>query len=385
MELILFALVASVIFLAIVFEIEPAGVSRVCTFALAVALFGACGLGFGAFMLGVMTLVVCPIAARLDPERPHVCTWAAGVALVVTWLFALGAVAIKWYEVESLVAKYPMESLSARLAYEQRPATGEHALLKITDRMEHRLERRDRPSLLTYDRQHVLEELHSGVRLKFVASAGFGVGRMGSPGMSLWRVRVPDSRPLRLPKPTDPSASPEPGQLAAAGETRPLGPEKLLEWHTCGERQFVDPERNGYIRSRDEVAGFVPHRFGYLPSEDEHWQVVRLELISLLKHERPVAYVSENLPDMSQVEKYATRELDAFETSALAKLRTEEDLVVEEQPSRIRMVGSLRAGKTCLACHSVQRGELLGAFTYLLERKSRPPAKPSTPPREPSA
>jgi hypothetical protein len=30
------------------------------------------------------------------------------------------------------------------------------------------------------------------------------------------------------------------------------------------------------------------------------------------------------------------------------------------------MLGSLRAAKQCLDCHNVQRGELLGAFSYRL-------------------
>ena len=31
-----------------------------------------------------------------------------------------------------------------------------------------------------------------------------------------------------------------------------------------------------------------------------------------------------------------------------------------------QMLGSLRAAKPCLDCHNVQRGELLGAFSYRL-------------------
>jgi len=38
--------------------------------------------------------------------------------------------------------------------------------------------------------------------------------------------------------------------------------------------------------------------------------------------------------------------------------------MIDDSADRIRMVGSLRAAKNCLDCHSVQRGELLGAQTY---------------------
>jgi hypothetical protein len=63
----------------------------------------------------------------------------------------------------------------------------------------------------------------------------------------------------------------------------------------------------------------------------------------------------------------------------LKRLRSDEDLVIDDAPNRIRMVGSLRAGKGCLECHSVRRGELLGAFSYVLmgnrgERRAGPGA-----------
>jgi hypothetical protein len=47
-------------------------------------------------------------------------------------------------------------------------------------------------------------------------------------------------------------------------------------------------------------------------------------------------------------------------------LQSDEDVVIDESVDHIRMVGSLRAAKSCLACHSVHRGDLLGAFTYEL-------------------
>jgi hypothetical protein len=53
-------------------------------------------------------------------------------------------------------------------------------------------------------------------------------------------------------------------------------------------------------------------------------------------------------------------------------MRSDEDVVIDEQPDRILMVGSLRAGRDCLKCHSARRGELLGALTYELI-----PVKPS--------
>jgi hypothetical protein len=45
----------------------------------------------------------------------------------------------------------------------------------------------------------------------------------------------------------------------------------------------------------------------------------------------------------------------------------QEDLVVHSEGAEYQMLGSLRAAKQCLDCHNVQRGELLGAFSYRLK------------------
>jgi hypothetical protein len=129
---------------------------------------------------------------------------------------------------------------------------------------------------------------------------------------------------------------------------------------------LVAAERIGLVQDRDHVVGFEPHRFTQMPQSKADFQLLRLELVSLLKHAVPVAYVSEHLPRMDQLNAAPTRSLDDFERHSLDLLRTDEDLVIDDAPNRIRMVGSLRAGKDCMECHSVRRGELLGAFSYEL-------------------
>jgi len=81
---------------------------------------------------------------------------------------------------------------------------------------------------------------------------------------------------------------------------------------------------------------------------------------------RAVAYVSKNLPQMDELRAAPTRPLDPFEQQSINRLRADEDVMIDETPARIRMIGSLRASKTCLECHSVRRGDLLGALTYEL-------------------
>jgi hypothetical protein len=148
--------------------------------------------------------------------------------------------------------------------------------------------------------------------------------------------------------------------------------------HAAGEADFLDRDRMGYVQDRDHVAGFESHRFTAMPqlsikkTQSASWRITRLELVSLLKHDPPVAYVSKNLPQMDELQSVPTRPLDSFELRSIEQLRSEEDLLIDEAETRIRMVGSLRAGKDCLQCHSVERGELLGAFTYELVPE-RPP------------
>ena len=87
-------------------------------------------------------------------------------------------------------------------------------------------------------------------------------------------------------------------------------------------------------------------------------------------------YLSEHLPRMDELRNAETRALDEFEQRALPQLHDGEDTVVEQGLNQIRMLGSVRAAKQCLDCHSVRRGDLLGAFSYLLDRK-----QPISPPK----
>ena len=89
-----------------------------------------------------------------------------------------------------------------------------------------------------------------------------------------------------------------------------------------------------------------------------------------MKYDEPVVYLSDYLPKMDELRDAPTRPLDSFEQQALAALRGGEDLMVQDGPDRMRMLGSLRAAKQCRRCHGVERGELLGAFSYRLVREA---------------
>jgi hypothetical protein len=120
------------------------------------------------------------------------------------------------------------------------------------------------------------------------------------------------------------------------------------------------------------VAGFEPHQFRATPElagVNERWVVVRLELVSLLKHKEPVAYATDALPNLTDSDNAPTRPLNLLEKKAINSLREGDDLATETSGDRIRMVGSLRASKQCLECHEVKRGDLLGAFSWELQRQ----------------
>jgi hypothetical protein len=171
----------------------------------------------------------------------------------------------------------------------------------------------------------------------------------------------------------------------------------LVEFHTDSVADFANPAGFGYldwevrggerVKTLERVIGFQPHAFRRLPEPPEQqngakWRIVQLELVSLLKHDEPVAYVSDHLPRMKELREAPTRPLNAFERDALTQLEAGEDLVVQTLPNTLQMFGSLRALWQCTNCHQVQKGTLLGAFSYRLRRDPavpQPPGQPALP------
>lgn len=184
--------------------------------------------------------------------------------------------------------------------------------------------------------------------------------------------------------------------------------------HRTTRDEFVSPSRSGHVKSVDQVSGFAPHRLDRRPNiepwdhrssilfrdillekpgrgirgnldidkddldafreidrtapTDAVWLLRSLELVSLLKHKSPVAYVSSYLPDMEKLANVETRSLHPFEKESLPRLEFDEDLVIAARTNEIRLLGSIRASASCLKCHEVETGTLLGAFSYHLTR-----------------
>jgi internalin A len=112
------------------------------------------------------------------------------------------------------------------------------------------------------------------------------------------------------------------------------------------------------------------------------WILKEMHLIGLVKHKEPTVYLgdgehaagkdkqSKDQPKVGANAPTPARELDRFEAAALTELRHGVELVARTTMSDMRILGAIRARADCLACHHVDEGALLGAFTYTLELKS---------------
>lgn len=148
----------------------------------------------------------------------------------------------------------------------------------------------------------------------------------------------------------------------------------------------------GFGVSRTVVPDFLR------PSPDLLWTDYRLPvgppaLIGLEDATKAVAYEAEHgLITVGMMSEKGTRAslrqrtLTAFETNAVAELRSGHDLLVAGGPTPaaptqpLLVVGALRAGANCASCHGCAEGTLLGAFSYVLTLPAT--NAPAVPPME---
>ena len=327
-------------------------------------------------LLAVGACAICQATPRTLLKASLLASGLAYLALFILTLFFDGR------DYSDLRAEYLYESVADRLAYEPprradnvagRPqmSLASGAAERLTE-LEQGLGKRTKP--YRTDHLRVIHELHRGVVERFIDSPGFGRFRRFGP--SQLTLRLDEREPVPQPagdyfKKFTAGTQQEPELTGPTGQP-PEPPEERVVWlmHWNSLLDFVNPEGFGYVRDRDHVAGFQSHRFSDVPEGPAAtWRVETVELVSLLKHPEPGVYLSPNLPRMDELRKARTRPLDAFESTALGELRKGEDLKVSVVGDRLRILGSLRAGKQCLSCHEAERGDLLGAFTYRLRRE----------------
>jgi hypothetical protein len=295
--------------------------------------------------------------------------------------------------------EYPLRSLKSRLAYEgrwnsSRPGNG------ISDsRTYFALPPKGAPawddlaaqekevSLQTSQREWALRKVHASTVEQFASAPGFGITRMSSVSDYWLQNRRRPAAPLSAP-PDETSPPSVVGPLHVVSGRQPSDnshfafglKDELSKVHREGVRDFLNPESFGFVLDRDHVAGFEPHGFSSDfwtnrqngSNESAPLELTRLELVSLLKSVSPVVYISNhNLPRLGEASAPPTRALSPFESAALGRLEKGDDLVFSEQGRNLLAFGSLRARAQCLDCHEVQRGALLGAFSYQFRRDAQ--------------
>jgi Protein of unknown function (DUF3365) len=169
------------------------------------------------------------------------------------------------------------------------------------------------------------------------------------PGMGIRRLSPTYADVINAPKP-----------LQSNGQGSIVEPEKPKI-----EAKKPDKDKDSHFTFQDTIKG----RFGGYPaSETEQWNVRKVQLVGLTKNPKPVVYDTANVPGMKGVKDIPTRELNAFEKQALEALQSGDNLKVDRRGAEMRVMGPIYAGKQCLTCHD-KPGEMLGAFTYVLERQ----------------
>jgi hypothetical protein len=263
---------------------------------------------------------------------------------------------------------FPYESMEERVPaprqafrHQQLP---EDAAQRLA-RLEETLAIKSRGSFAVY----MLRQLHEETVWLFVNSPGFGVARVMRPSEASLTSSLGQREETVIPQPdlrTDHGWSPD----EVKWERRTWG-EDLFRVHRDSVMDFASPDRFGFVKDRRHVAGFRAHQFSQVPESADGWAVQTVDLVGLLLHDEPSAYMSANLPRMDELREAPTRPLNAFEASGLDTLRRGEDLVVGFTTGGMRMLGAIRSTNQCVKCHDGERGDLLGAFSYTLRRDKR--------------
>jgi hypothetical protein len=265
---------------------------------------------------------------------------------------------VAYLSLRSLVAAYPMESLEARLPERSFDRVGMSA--KELDDLDETF------AFGYWPRDFALKRMHEDTLALFVQRYGFGASRMIGFDTLLRENNKP--RPPKLPQPgirLEPSAAQIDEPMSAIdGSNGPLR-ELHLHWMAglFGMRRF------GYFVDRRHVSGFVPHgiRADALEPKPEKPHVRTVDLVGLVVHPEPVVYVSSDLPDMEELAKIPRRPLDRFETNGLEAFAKGEPIFARKTASGIRVLGPIRAASSCTKCHGCERGQLLGALSYVID------------------
>jgi hypothetical protein len=338
---------------------------------------------------------------------------ALGVGATLAGYAVAAAFFVPTYrERAQLREQYPIESLRDRLSYTHpasaatavaRPKVAASSAAAVTqvERIEDRLQRQkddcyfesrrhSRPIVREVRQQHeVLSAAHASFVRDFVNANGFGPMRFSGIHIEDAFLVLPPAPPIPIPDVKSSPSSDSPGNRAPLRRERDdeiraplqdLHLTSLIDFANQGGFGFSVVQSKDAERQLDLWVGFQPHAFRKLPEAVKTpsqpgavWRLKSLELVSLLTHETPRVYTSKNLPKMDELRQAPTRALNSFEATALQAIRKDEPVVFDRERDNLQMLGSLLAAEQCTNCHTAQRGDLLGAFSY---RFARDPATP---------
>ena len=137
-----------------------------------------------------------------------------------------------------------------------------------------------------------------------------------------------------------------------------------------------------YLRRFESAPGFGSSRMLQPPMLDrrgvvalgrQSYSIETIELVGLLKLDKPVVYVP--LWHGSRPDGFSGRSLSEFETRSLDEFRSGRNVTVadDDGSGTLQCVGSLRMKDSCMNCHRDKKaGDLVGAFTYRLRVVQRP-------------
>jgi hypothetical protein len=330
-----------------------------------------------AFLFHAVALSVFATICSIKMAKPR--TFALGSVAVFAGVYLVTSL-VTWNRIRSAREMYPVESLADRLAYEDRHYDSMGLKRPTLGVSESQDQRRSTYSL--GPRERALRDVHADALRMFIDAPGFGVARMmgDRPGrieFISFGEKERQSPPLPIPEAVPSGFSRPVSEEDRILSSTPLSsPEEQRSFHAKNTQDFLDGF--GYARDRTYVVGFVDHRLTKVPiypfGAMGIWRIDALDLISILKHKEPVAYVSKHLPRMDELREAPTRPLDEFEAERLPKLQAGGELSAAQGPRRIRMLGAIRAQEVCLNCHTANKDDLLGAFSYDLRLDLPAPA-----------
>jgi hypothetical protein len=157
-------------------------------------------------------------------------------------------------------------------------------------------------------------------------------------------------------------------QILLTGSDEPGMWKSFEQLHDRYTQAFVDSDGFGISR----ILTFdSPEKRAFLVNGRKR-RINNVQLIGLM-NDAPRAYASSFMnPTRSMLATSAQRPLTDFEKQAIERLKTGTDYVLSgdgHQPDNPHgtLIAALRAGHSCMSCHDVKHGQLLGAFAYRLD------------------